>query len=418
MSPSSTVDRGVARLGAGDGVVPGPLDRAGVALDGGDARAGVLVRDRQRDRARPDAQVDDDRARRCPASRSSAQPVSCSVSGRGTKTPGPTASSRNRNGARPVRCCSGTRSARWSTSVPNRTATSSGTVDQRQQPARGRRRAREASSSSASTRGDSTPASASRRAASASSDADVQEPAASSSAVCAAVSASMTASRSPSMHLVEVVGLVADAVVGDPVLREVVGAHPLAAVHRAHLAAPLVAGGGVGLLAGGGEQPGAQHAQRGLAVLQLALLVLRADHDAAGQVGDPDGGVGGVHALPAGARRAEDVDAQVVRVDADVDLLGLGQHEDAGRGGVDAALALGDRHPLHAVHAALELQPRPDALVACATSPRPRRPCSRRGRTRRRRGSRWTSRGARRSGGTCAAGRRRTAPTPRRPPPP
>ena len=37
-------------------------------------------------------------------------------------------------------------------------------------------------------------------------------------------------------------------------------------------------------------------------------------------------------------------------------VLGLGHHQDAGRGGVDAALRLGHRHPLHAVHAALELQ--------------------------------------------------------------
>jgi hypothetical protein len=41
--------------------VPGPLDRAGVALDGGHPRPGVLVRDRQRDGARAAAQVDDDR---------------------------------------------------------------------------------------------------------------------------------------------------------------------------------------------------------------------------------------------------------------------------------------------------------------------------------------------------------------------
>src|SRR3712207_7457753 len=34
------LDRGVPRRGAGGGVVPGPLDRAGVALDGGHPRAG------------------------------------------------------------------------------------------------------------------------------------------------------------------------------------------------------------------------------------------------------------------------------------------------------------------------------------------------------------------------------------------
>ena len=41
----------------------------------------------------------------------------------------------------------------------------------------------------------------------------------------------------------------------------------------------------------------------------------------------------------------------------DVDVLGLGQHEHAGGAGVDAALRLGDRHALDAVHAALVLQP-------------------------------------------------------------
>ena len=48
-------------------------------------------------------------------------------------------------------------------------------------------------------------------------------------------------------HLVQVVGLEPDPVVGDPVLREVVGADPLRAVDRAHLAAPG-GGGGVGRL--------------------------------------------------------------------------------------------------------------------------------------------------------------------------
>ena len=47
----------------------------------------------------------------------------------------------------------------------------------------------------------------------------------------------------------------------------------------------------------------------------------------------------------------------------DLDVLGLGHHPDAGGAGVDAALALGDRHALDAVHPALELQPRPRRLA-------------------------------------------------------
>ena len=62
--------------------------------------------------------------------------------------------------------------------------------------------------------------------------------------------------------------------------------------------------------------------------------------------------------LAAGARRAEHVDPDVLLLDGDVDLLGLGHHQHAGGGRVHAALALGDRDPLDPVHAALELQQR------------------------------------------------------------
>src|SRR3712207_9410389 len=65
--------------------------------------------------------------------------------------------------------------------------------------------------------------------------------------------------------------------------------------------------------------------------LDLGLLVLAGDDDAGRQVGDPDGGVGGVHALPAGAAGPEDVDADLVLRDVDVvGLLDDGQHLDAG----------------------------------------------------------------------------------------
>ena len=67
--------------------------------------------------------------------------------------------------------------------------------------------------------------------------------------------------------------------------------------------------------------------------------------------------VGGVDRLAARAAGAEDVDAQVLVVDLDVDLLGLRQHRDGRRRGMDAARGLGLRHALHAVHARFEFQP-------------------------------------------------------------
>ena len=61
----------------------------------------------QRDRAGTGADVDDDAARRSPTTRARATSTSTSVSGRGTKTPGRTASTSRRNPCSPVRCCSG-----------------------------------------------------------------------------------------------------------------------------------------------------------------------------------------------------------------------------------------------------------------------------------------------------------------------
>ena len=52
-----------------------------------------------------------------------------------------------------------------------------------------------------------------------------------------------------------------------------------------------------------------------------------------------------------------------------LDLFGLGVHEHAGRRSVHAALRFGHRHPLHAVHAAFELEPRPHAVGRVALAP-------------------------------------------------
>ncbi len=73
------------------------------------------------------------------------------------------------------------------------------------------------------------------------------------------------------------------------------------------------------------------------------------------QVGDADGGVGGVDGLSAGAGGAEGVDAEVLGFDLDVDLFGLGEDGDGDGGGVDAALSFGGGDALDAVDAGLVL---------------------------------------------------------------
>src|SRR5712692_8469401 len=236
-----------------------------------------------------------------------AQPVITSVSGRGTKTPGPTSSSVYRKWVSPVMCWSGSRASRRATSSQNLgSKPESGTrcSSPRRTPCTC------AAITSASARGDSTPASASRAAAIATS---------SSSRVIACRQAGPVGLDEGAdhrvqvavEHLVQVVGLVTDPVVGDAVLREVVGADPLGPVHGPDLAAPfgLRLGLRVGLRLG--EQPRAQDAQRLLLVLQLAFLVLAGHDDPGGQMGDPHGRVGGVHALAAGPGRPENVHAQV-----------------------------------------------------------------------------------------------------------
>ena len=75
------------------------------------------------------------------------------------------------------------------------------------------------------------------------------------------------------------------------------------------------------LLLGELGQPGLEDPHRGLLVRRLGALVLALDDDAGRQVRDPDGGVGLVDVLAAGALRAIGVDSQVALVDLDVAVL-------------------------------------------------------------------------------------------------
>ncbi len=103
-------------------------------------------------------------------------------------------------------------------------------------------------------------------------------------------------------------------------------------------------------------EPGTQHALGLGAILDLRFFVLAGDHQAGGQVGDAHGRIGGVDALAAGAGGAEGIDADILGFDLDFDFVGFGQHGDGDRGSVHAALLFGDRHALHAMHAAFVLQ--------------------------------------------------------------
>ncbi len=77
----------------------------------------------------------------------------------------------------------------------------------------------------------------------------------------------------------------------------------------------------------------------------------------------PHGGGVLLHVLAAGAGGPVDFHLHVLFGDVDLHLVHFGQHRDGGGGGVDAARGFGDRHPLDAVHAGFELQPRKGALA-------------------------------------------------------
>ena len=160
----------------------------------------------------------------------------------------------------------------------------------------------------------------------------------------------------------EVVDRVVDAVVGDAPLRVVVGADLGRAVtrrdHRLALRGDLVEV----LRVFEVEDARAQLLEGLVEVLELRLLVLALHDDARGDVGQADGRVGRVDRLSAGARGAEDVLADVVHRDFDVELLGFGQHGHRGGRRVHAALRLGLRDALYAVHARLVLERAVDVL--------------------------------------------------------
>jgi len=113
-------------------------------------------------------------------------------------------------------------------------------------------------------------------------------------------------------------------VVGESVLGEVVGANFFGAVTRADHGFTL-GGFGFGFFALlFVEEFGAEHFHGGGAVFVLGAFVLTLDDYAGGNVGDADGGVGGVDVLAAGSGGAIGVDSEVFGFDFDVYFFGFG----------------------------------------------------------------------------------------------
>ena len=126
---------------------------------------------------------------------------------------------------------------------------------------------------------------------------------------------------------------------------------------------------GLLLLEGSLEETGLQDADRHLLVLGLAPLVLALGDDPGLEVGQPDGRVGLVDVLAAGALRSEGVDPDLVPVQLDLDVVvGLRQDLDEGEGRLAPLLGVERADPDEAVDAALGAQPAVGASVR-----RPRR---------------------------------------------
>ena len=151
--------------------------------------------------------------------------------------------------------------------------------------------------------------------------------------------------------------------VSHAVLRKVVGADLLTAIPAANLRFALP--GKLSLLALKLHfvETRAQNSHRLLAILDLRLFVLAAHNRIRRNVRDAHRRVSGVHRLASRTRRAESIDANVLRLDLNVDVLRLGQHGHGYSRSVHSSLLLRFGNTLDAVHAALILELRVGAAA-------------------------------------------------------
>ena len=115
-----------------------------------------------------------------------------------------------------------------------------------------------------------------------------------------------------------------NSVIGYTTLREVVCPDSLGTVSASHLAPALCRDLVVLLLEHQVVQTGLQYLEGFVLILNLGFLILAGYHQSGRNVGQTNRRVRGVDALSAGAAGAKHVDAQVVLVDVDLNLIGLG----------------------------------------------------------------------------------------------
>lgn len=134
-----------------------------------------------------------------------------------------------------------------------------------------------------------------------------------------------------------VVGVLADAVVGDSALREVVGSDLLASVAATDLPLSDARSFGVQPILLGLKQLGAENFHRLEAVLLLATLVLARDDDAAWFVNNANRRLVLLHVLTARRACPEGRDFEIVIRDFDVNFFSFGKDGHGGRRSVDPA---------------------------------------------------------------------------------
>ena len=99
-------------------------------------------------------------------------------------------------------------------------------------------------------------------------------------------------------------------------------------------------------------------------VLELGAFFLALDHNSGGDVGEAYGRIGGVHTLAAGARCAEEVLADIGRIELDVEFAGFRENGHRGGRSLDSALSFCLGNALDAMHAGLIFHDAVNAVLA------------------------------------------------------